>query len=174
MTDPLPAIITPGLLDTLRSQENLPGDVWYIVVAATLCILNRPEEVQTVYKHAVAQDHSGQGRNGLSPADPEQLRIVRRLREALLKTSAIGGMPKVRKNRTTPPAASRRTSEARLLPGSLPPAACLPLPLLLFPPPPSPGRRGDLHSRTRRLTQPPRVDHQRPPGAQEGRTSSSV
>lgn len=95
----LPTVVTPALLDTLRGQENLPDDVWYFVVGATLCILNRPEEIQTVYKHAVARCQSRRGgQDGVSlPADAEheELRIARRLREALLKTSAIGGMPKV-------------------------------------------------------------------------------
>lgn len=90
MTESLPTAITPGLLDTLRSHENLPDDVWYMVIATTLAILNRPEDIQTVYKHAVAQDDSG-----VPLADHQQLRIARRLREALLKTSAIGGLPKV-------------------------------------------------------------------------------
>ncbi|ROW08998.1 hypothetical protein VMCG_02853 [Cytospora schulzeri] len=93
-----PTVVTPALLDTLRGQEDLPDDVWYIVVATALAILNRPEEIQTVYKHAIARrDHGerdGQGDGGVSLADHEQLRITRRLREALLKTSAIGGLPK--------------------------------------------------------------------------------
>lgn len=81
------AIITPELLDTLRGDPNLPDDVWYLVVATALCILNRPEEIQTIYTYVVAPTNQEN--------EDEQLRIARRLREALLKTSAIGGMPKV-------------------------------------------------------------------------------
>lgn len=98
-----PTVLTPGLLARLRSQEHLPDDVWYIVAATTLAMLNRPEEIPTVYRHAVARGHSGQdggqhqGQDGTSLPDHEQLRIARRLREALLKTSAIGGLPKVRR-----------------------------------------------------------------------------
>ncbi|KUI60051.1 hypothetical protein VP1G_07308 [Cytospora mali] len=94
MTDCLLTVVTPKLLDSFRSQENLPDDVWYIVVATTLCILNRPEEIQTVYEHAVARGYNDQGQNGVALADSGRLRIARRLREALLKTSAIGGLPK--------------------------------------------------------------------------------
>lgn len=89
--------ITPILLDSLRNEPTLPDDIWYIVAATALCILNRPEEIQTVYEHAVGKGHGTQGLpNGIEPVtDQEQLRIARRLREALLKASAIGGMPKV-------------------------------------------------------------------------------
>lgn len=91
-------IVTPDLLDTVRSTPNLPDDVWYIVVATALCVLNRPEDIQNVYKHAVGKGHGSQGLpNGNElVTDGEQRRIARRLREALLKASAIGGMPKVR------------------------------------------------------------------------------
>ncbi|CAN8095581.1 unnamed protein product [Discula destructiva] len=89
------SVITPDLLDTLRSQPDLPEDIWYLMVATCLAILNRPEEIQTVYKHAVGPGHGPAGsQNGATLPDQEQLRIARRLREALLKTSAIGGMPK--------------------------------------------------------------------------------
>lgn len=91
-------VVTPDLLDTLRSDRNLPDDVWYLVTATVLCILNRPEEIPIVYEHAVGPGHGSHGLpNGSEPVGAaEQLRIARRLREALLKTSAIGGMPKVR------------------------------------------------------------------------------
>ncbi|KAK7699003.1 hypothetical protein SLS64_012058 [Diaporthe eres] len=88
-----PTAITPRLLDTLRSQPCMPADMWYAVVATTLCVLNRPEDIQAVYKHAVAAD-PGAGTAGAVADHARQLRIARRLREALLKTSAIGGLPK--------------------------------------------------------------------------------
>lgn len=90
-------IITTDLLGSLRNEPSLPDDTWYIVTATALCILNRPEEIPAVYEHAVGKGHGSQGlSNGTEPVtDQEQLRIARRLREALLKASAIGGMPKV-------------------------------------------------------------------------------
>lgn len=97
MAAQLDPLITVELLDALRKQPNLPDDVWYLVIATALCILNRPAEIPTVYHHAVGPGHGAAGlQNGAALADQEQLRIARRLREALLKTSAIGGMPKVR------------------------------------------------------------------------------
>lgn len=89
-----PTSLTPRLLDTLRSQPGMPGDIWYAVVATTLCVLNRPEEIQDVYRHAVVAG-AGAGTAGVVADHARQLRIARRLREALLKTSAIGGLPKV-------------------------------------------------------------------------------
>ncbi|KAJ4414521.1 hypothetical protein N0V82_007867 [Gnomoniopsis sp. IMI 355080] len=95
MAAPFDPIITTELLDTLRSQPHLPDDVWYLVVATTLCVLNRPAEIQSVYNHALGPGHGTAClQNGVGLSDQDQLRIVRRLREALLKTSAIGGMPK--------------------------------------------------------------------------------
>lgn len=96
-------IVTPDLLNSLRGEPTLPDDVWYIVVATVLCILNLPDEIQAVYKHAVGQGHGSNGLpNGTEPVtEHEQRRIARRLREALLKASAIGGMPKVRTTTTS-------------------------------------------------------------------------
>lgn len=97
MADVQSAIIAPELLDTLRSQADLPDDVWYLVAVTALCVLNRPEEIPAVYMHAVGKGHGSHGRqNGAGVSEQEQLRIARRIREALLKTSAIGGLPKVR------------------------------------------------------------------------------
>lgn len=113
MSGNLPNAVTPRLLDTLRSQPGLPDDVWYTVVATTLCILNRPGEIQAVYRHAVAADRHDAGADVVADY-ARQLRIARRLREALLKTSAIGGLPKVSKQasqqrvgHSTTPAPSR-------------------------------------------------------------------
>lgn len=99
-------VITPELLDSLRSHPDLPDDAWYLVVVTALCVLNRPEGIPMVYTHAVdtraSSGSSGHGTtiNGAEVVDErEQLRIARRMREALLKTSAIGGLPKVRSNR---------------------------------------------------------------------------
>lgn len=86
-----PPSLTPRLLDTLRTQPGMPGDMWYAVVATTLCVLNRPEDIPDVFRHAVAADAAA----GVS--------IARRLREALLKTSAIGGLPKVSKQASKQP-----------------------------------------------------------------------
>lgn len=88
----LPPIITPSLLSSIRRHPYLPRNTWYFIAATTLSILNRPDEIQKVYKHAI--DNGGDYFD-LTPSEDEQRRISRRIREALIKSSAIGGMPRV-------------------------------------------------------------------------------
>lgn len=88
----LSPIITPALLAAIRKQPNLPINSWYFITATTLSALNRPDELPKVLKHAIdgnVDTHEG------PPAEDEQLKISRRIREALIKASAVGGMPKV-------------------------------------------------------------------------------
>ncbi|CCT72340.1 uncharacterized protein FFB20_12246 [Fusarium fujikuroi] len=85
-------ILTPTLLAAIRKQPNLPRDTWYFVTATTLSALNRPDELPEVFKNAIGEGSETTG-NGI-PSRDDQLRISRRLREALLKASAVGGMPK--------------------------------------------------------------------------------
>jgi hypothetical protein len=89
----IPAIITPTLLNSIKRCPNLPRHTWYLITAATLSILNRPDEIPKVFKHAIelGPDHIDR-----APDSEEQLKISRRIREALIKSAAIGGLPKVR------------------------------------------------------------------------------
>ncbi|UZP34521.1 hypothetical protein NXS19_002337 [Fusarium pseudograminearum] len=85
-------ILTPALLAAIRKQPNLPRNTWYFITATTLSALNRPDELPGVLKSAIEKG-SGTSGDTVSTHD-EQLRISRRMREALLKASAVGGMPK--------------------------------------------------------------------------------
>lgn len=85
------AIITPSLLASIRRHPNLPRNTWYFVAATALSILNRPDEIHKVYKHAI---ENGPSHVDIVPSLDEQLRITRRMREALVKAAAIGGLPK--------------------------------------------------------------------------------
>lgn len=85
-------IITPTLLESIRQHPNLPDHVWYMVAITVLAILNRPEEIPAVYKHVL--DH-GPGARNKAPSPEEQLTISQRIREALIKASTLGGLPKV-------------------------------------------------------------------------------
>ncbi|PTD12942.1 hypothetical protein HYE67_009706 [Fusarium culmorum] len=85
-------ILTPALLATIRKQPNLPRNTWYFITATTLSALNRPDELPRVLKSAIGEG-SGTSGDTVSTHD-ERLRISRRMREALLKASAVGGMPK--------------------------------------------------------------------------------
>ncbi|KAF4982018.1 hypothetical protein FZEAL_2268 [Fusarium zealandicum] len=84
-------ILTPALLAAIRQQSNLPRNTWYFITATTLSALNRPDELPTVFKHALEGDIDVAE---AVPGREEQLNISRRLREALIKASAVGGMPK--------------------------------------------------------------------------------
>jgi hypothetical protein len=87
-----PPILSPAFLASLRSHPSLPKHSWYFIAATALSVINRPDEIPRVYKYALD--------NGLSDTEPtpghdEQLKISRRIREALIKVSAIGGVPRV-------------------------------------------------------------------------------
>ncbi|KAG5797916.1 hypothetical protein H9Q69_003073 [Fusarium xylarioides] len=85
-------ILTPTLLAAIRRQPNLPPNTWYFITATALSSLNRPGELPQVFKNAIEESSYTTGNS--VPSRDDQLRISRRLREALLKASAVGGMPK--------------------------------------------------------------------------------
>jgi hypothetical protein len=84
-----PPVLTPDLLKSIREHPDLPPRTWYIIAATTLTILNRPDEIPRIYEHAATFGPRS------TSSRPEQLTILRRMREALIKTSAVGGVPKV-------------------------------------------------------------------------------
>lgn len=87
----LPQVITPTLLSTLRSTPHLPVGTWYLLASTALSTLNRPDEIPHVFRHAIEK---GSGPKDTKPGHEEQLKIARRTREALAKSSAIIGLPK--------------------------------------------------------------------------------
>lgn len=76
--------MTPEFLDEIKRRSDLPPDTWYFITASVLCVLNRPHEIPQAYISAM-KDASG---------PEEKLRISRRMRDALVKVSAVAGMPK--------------------------------------------------------------------------------
>lgn len=96
----LPALFTPTLLEQICSQPNLPSNVWYFIAGVTLSSLNRPDEIPKVLQHAIERGVDGVGNTPLSHV--EQLQTVRRMREALVKSAAIVGLPKVLLPKATP------------------------------------------------------------------------
>ncbi|EGY23162.1 uncharacterized protein VDAG_04600 [Verticillium dahliae VdLs.17] len=85
------SIITPAFLSSIRKSRSLPRNSWYFITATTLSILNRPDEIPKVFNDAIG------GAASLADGPPsvdEQLIIARRMREALVKASAVGGLPK--------------------------------------------------------------------------------
>ncbi|KAE8448138.1 hypothetical protein EG329_009742 [Mollisiaceae sp. DMI_Dod_QoI] len=88
----LPSLFTAPLLQYLRQHPQLPKNTWYFIAAVTLTVINRPDEIPIIYKHAL--DHVTTHYEGQVKLD-EELKVLRRMREALLKTSAVTGAPKV-------------------------------------------------------------------------------
>ncbi|KAF7547835.1 hypothetical protein G7Z17_g7449 [Cylindrodendrum hubeiense] len=84
-------ILTPALLAAIRRQPDLPLNSWYFITATTLSILNRPDELPRVYKQAIEE---GLDITGDLSQREGQLNVSRRIREALVKASAVGGLPK--------------------------------------------------------------------------------
>lgn len=85
MAIPPQDLITPQFVDQLKQQPSLPQDSWYVVSAAVLCALNRPDEVANLFKYAIEN----------APTLSERQKIATRYREALIKVVPISGMPKV-------------------------------------------------------------------------------
>ncbi len=88
----LPSILAADLMNSIREHPTLAPHTWYIIAATTLTILNRPDEVPRVYEHAIT---FGSKSIFSGTEHEEQLTILRRMREALIKTSAVVGVPKV-------------------------------------------------------------------------------
>ncbi|CAI4212939.1 unnamed protein product [Parascedosporium putredinis] len=93
MATSLAPIVTPALIATIRRYPNLPRHSWYFVAATTLSIINRPDEITQIYKYAL-NNGLDQDQVDSTPNIEEQLAISRRIREAIIKSAAIGGLPK--------------------------------------------------------------------------------
>lgn len=90
---PAASLLTPAILSSLRSTPRLPHHTWYYITGATLSALNRPEEIPSVLSYALK---NGVGpEDETPPAEKEQLKIARRMREGLVKSAAVIGLPKV-------------------------------------------------------------------------------
>ena len=85
-------VVTPSLLARIRTHPELPNHAWYFIAGVTLSVLNRPDEIATVFRYALEK---GPERAERKPGQAEQLQMARRMREALVKAAPIGGLPKV-------------------------------------------------------------------------------
>jgi hypothetical protein len=92
MSGSLPAIVTPSLLSALRANTRLPHQTWYFIAGVTLSVLNRPDEIPKVFQHALEEVETVEHGPRVHVL---QLSAARRMREGLLKSSAISGVPKV-------------------------------------------------------------------------------
>ena len=85
-------ILSPTLLSYFQSHPRLPSGSWYFIASVTLSVLNRPDEIPAVFRYALEK---GGQKASIKPSHAEQLKIARQIREALVKTAPIGGLPKV-------------------------------------------------------------------------------
>ncbi|KAK5018259.1 hypothetical protein LTR39_001083 [Cryomyces antarcticus] len=53
---PLPTILTPTLLSSIRTHPQLPQHSWYFIAGVTLSVINRPDEIPNVFNHALEND----------------------------------------------------------------------------------------------------------------------
>ena len=83
--------MTPNLLAAIRNQPGLPIHTWYFVSGVALSALNRPDEISKIFRHAITR---GGGSVDSQPEHAEQLAIARQMREALIKSAAICGLPR--------------------------------------------------------------------------------
>lgn len=89
----LPAVLTPTLLKSIQSNSTLLKHSWYLITGVTLSVLNRPDEIPKVFNYSL--EHDIDGTNSKS-THAQKLEIARRLREGLIKSAAVAGLPKVR------------------------------------------------------------------------------
>lgn len=76
-----------SLLSSIRLTPHLPPQSWYLIAGVALSTLNKPDEIPHVFHYAMEKD---------AGSTETPINIARRMREALVKASAIGGLPKVR------------------------------------------------------------------------------
>ncbi|KAI5814022.1 hypothetical protein BZA77DRAFT_319892 [Pyronema omphalodes] len=75
----VPLLATPTFLTSLRSIPHLPAHSWYYLASVAFALLNRPAEIPHIYAYATPSYDS--------------VTVLNHTREALLKASAIGGLP---------------------------------------------------------------------------------
>lgn len=113
-------ILTAPRLKRLATWEHL-GDSWYLIATATLTVCNRPQEIPRLYHYAMHVQHlrerpddalyhkvaalvqrfedikatgAGLDFNPYGPAGAGVLESTDKLRESILKTAALSGLPK--------------------------------------------------------------------------------
>ncbi|KAK9381168.1 AhpD-like protein [Kockiozyma suomiensis] len=112
-------MLTPSILASIRATPLLSGS-WHYIAAATFSVCNRPDAIPVLYRYAISHDarlpsssptatqdeknahvtasYGSEDESMLADtvgSDPEKVReISRQMREALLKGTALAGLPK--------------------------------------------------------------------------------
>ena len=96
-------LATPEFLSSLRATyppetPNSPPHLWAIVAAVAYGASNVPEAVPAVFTYALQDLIRSQQGAGISgdAAHEEQLLLARKVREAVLQSGLLSGMPRVR------------------------------------------------------------------------------
>ena len=110
-------LATPEFLSSLKATyppetPNSPPHLWAIVAAVAFGASNVPEAVPAVFTYALQDLIRSQQATGISgdTAHEAQLLLARKIREAILQSGLLSGMPRV-----------------RVIPSSLSLASCRPL-----------------------------------------------
>jgi hypothetical protein len=77
-------ILDGELINRMKSSPHIPQDCYYFIMAVTVAALNRNEELAIILQNACE-----------GKSQQEQLRIMRRTREALIKSVPVIGLPKI-------------------------------------------------------------------------------
>ena len=91
---PTPLVLTPQFLNHLKTHKALPQNSWYFIAGVTLSALNLSHEIPKILTHAL-EDGPGPPDKPASGSKDDQRYIARRLREGLIKSAAVVGLPKV-------------------------------------------------------------------------------
>ena len=79
----------------VSSGEDVINNPVYIVAAAAFSAGNKPAEVPAVFKYALEELKSVQTSQD-TEAIQQQLRLARKIRESVLQSGLLNGVPKVR------------------------------------------------------------------------------
>lgn len=77
------AILNGARLATLAATPGLAGS-WYYIAAATFSVCNQPDEIPRLFEYMLER----------TKGQKEQYEMAQKMREALLKGAALGGLPK--------------------------------------------------------------------------------
>ena len=92
---PLPRVLNPSHITRLRTNPRIPPNCWYYVACVTLSALNRPYEIPRVFRAAVDDVSERHGDDGGARVSRERQRAADRMREGLVRSAAVVGLPKV-------------------------------------------------------------------------------
>jgi hypothetical protein len=86
--------LSSNLLSRIISHPSLPTETWYLITTQTLSSLNAPQVIPQILAYTFSHGIGGRSSTPIA-LEVDQLRVVRRMREGLVKGAVINGLPKV-------------------------------------------------------------------------------